>query len=239
MTPADPRGPEMLSDGELVARVRSGQHHLYETIMRRYNRRLYRTIRAIVRNESDLDELMQHAYVVAFEHLEQFEGRASFATWLTRIAVHAAYAHLRRAKREPATGIDPDRLCATQMEEEEAPVMAAQSLRSDPESTANSHELRAVLEAAIDALPPHYREVFVLRALEEMSVTETAESLGIEEPTVKTRFFRARGLLRRSLMARADEAARRAFEFHLSRCDRVVASVLSRLGVWRDDSSAL
>jgi RNA polymerase sigma-70 factor (ECF subfamily) len=115
--------------------------------------------------------------------------------------------------------------------------MSAPPPRSDPESAASDHELRAALEASIDALPESFREVFVLRALEEMSVTETAESLGIPEQTVKTRFFRARGLLRRALIARADQVARGAFEFHLSRCDRVVAGVFRRLGLRRDGPS--
>jgi RNA polymerase sigma-70 factor (ECF subfamily) len=237
MTNAAPPGLEALSDEDLVARVRAGESHLYELVMRRYNRRLYRAIRAIVRNESDSEELMQHAYVLAFEHLSQFEGRASFATWITRIAVHAAYAHVRRRTREPATGVDPDRLSSSLPSREEPPAMSAPPLRRDPESAASDHELRAALEASIDALPESFREVFVLRALEEMSVTETAESLGIPEQTVKTRFFRARGLLRRALMARADQVARGAFEFHLSRCDRVVAGVFRRLGLRRDGPS--
>src|ERR1019366_2834589 len=93
-------GSDRLSDEQVVGRVLAGEPELYELIVRRYNRRLYRTIRSIVRNESDVEEIMQQAYVQAYEHLGQFEGRASFGAWLTRIGVYAAFAHARRSKRE-------------------------------------------------------------------------------------------------------------------------------------------
>lgn len=229
MTPPDPTRLDDRSDEELVSAIRGGDVGLYEVLIRRHNRRLYRAIRSIVRSEADIEELMQSAYVSAFEHLDQYEGRASFATWLTRIAIHASYAHARRSAREAPIGIDADGLNSTCQCEEEPSAMGKPEPRTDPESAATGRELRAAIEASIDSLPEHYRCVFVLRTLEEMSVTETAESLGIEEQTVKTRFFRARALLQRALLDRVGHATRDAFEFHLSRCDRVVAGVLARL----------
>ena len=228
MTTALFPGSDVLTDEQVVRRVLAGEAALYELIVRRYNRRLYRTVRSIVRNESEVEEVMQQAYVQAYEHLGQFAGRASFGAWVTRIAVYAAFAHVRHAKREQSTGADADELSS---EEPESCAMSTQSPRTNPERAASDQELRAALEESVDSLPEHYRTVFVLRALEEMSVAETAEALGIQEETVKTRFFRARALLQQSLMERADATATRAFEFHLSRCDRVVAGVFARLGL--------
>jgi RNA polymerase sigma-70 factor (ECF subfamily) len=228
-------GSDRLSDEQVVGRVLTGEPELYELIVRRYNRRLYRTIRSILRNESEVEEVMQQAYVQAYEHLGQFEGRASFGAWLTRIGVYAAFAHARRSKREQPTGADADELSS---EDPESFAMSTQSPRIDPERAASNQELRAALEQSVDALPEHFRTVFVLRALEELSVAETAEALGIQEETVKTRFFRARSFLQKFLLARADAAAPQAFDFHLSRCDRVVEGVFDRLGLQRRDRSA-
>lgn len=199
-----------LTDEELVTRILSGEGHLYEEVMRRHNRRLYRAIRAIVRSDAEVEDVMQEAYVNAYAHLIQFRGGARFSTWLTRIAIHEAFARLRRAKRFTS---------------EEGEEMAANE--RTPEQMAGDAELARALERAIDALPEAYRTVFVLRAVEEMSTAETAEALEIPEDTVKTRLHRARGLLQKSL----DAATPEVYGFHLSRCDRVVKRLLSRLGI--------
>ncbi len=229
MTNAAIQGADALDDEQVVSRVLGGHPQLYEVVVRRYNRRLYRTIRSILRNDSEVEEVMQQAYVQAYENLRQFEGRASFGAWITRIAINAAFQHVRRAKRE-RTGTDHDELSSS---EPESYAMSTQSPPINPEGAASNQELRNVLEDSIDVLPEHYRTVFVLRAVEELSVAETAESLGIQEETVKTRFFRARALLQKSLVSRAGETTTRAFEFHLTRCDRVVAGVFARLGLQR------
>jgi RNA polymerase sigma-70 factor (ECF subfamily) len=188
--------------------------------MRRHNQRIYRAARAILRDDGEAEDVMQDAYVRAFTHLEEFEGRARFSTWLTRIAVHEALARSRRGRRfQP---IDS--------RTEETQSMSTPS-RSNPEQQASDGEIRSVLERAIDALPDEFRSVFVLRAIEEMDGAETAECLGIPEETVKTRLFRARARLQESVLQALEPAAARAYEFHLSRCDRVVAAVLSRLGL--------
>jgi RNA polymerase sigma-70 factor (ECF subfamily) len=211
-----------LTDEEIVARVRAGETQLFELIIRRHNQRIYRAARAILRDDAEAEDVMQDAYVRAYAHLHEFEGRAHFSTWLTRIAVHEALARLRRRRRfQP---ID-----AGSQETQSMPTAP----RSTPEQQASDGEIRTVVEKAIDSLPDDFRSVFVLRAVEEMSGAETAECLGIPEETVKTRLHRARARLQETLLQALEPAAPRAYEFHLSRCDRVVAVVFARLGLSR------
>jgi len=209
------------SDDEIVARVLAGDRLSFEVLMRRHNQLLYRAARAILRSDDEAEDVMQHAYLRAFEHLADYQGRARFSTWLTRIAVHEAFARLRRQKR---VGQLDDVI-------EEGENMADR--RATPEQRVSDAELRVITEAAIDELPDDFRVVFVLRAVEQMSVADVAESLGVLEDTVKTRYFRARERLRKSILRRMDESTPLAFDFHLSRCDRVVKGVLERLSVSR------
>jgi RNA polymerase sigma-70 factor (ECF subfamily) len=210
-----------LPDDEIVARVCAGEASLFELVMRRYNARIFRAVRAIVRDNDEAEDVMQQAYVNAYVHLAAFEGRASLSTWLTRIAVHEALARARQSKKW--SRFDDD-------DSTEYPAMTTMSQPArNPEKSAGDRELLGVLEDAIDALPGVFRAVFVLRVLEEMSAVETGQALDIPEETVKTRLFRARGLLKDALMERAGAATPRAFEFHLSRCDRVVAAVLRKI----------
>jgi len=210
-----------LSDEEIVARVRCGETALFEVIMRRYNQRLYRAARAILRDDAEAEDVLQEAYVRAFTHLDQFAGRAAFGTWLTRIAVHEALARARRRglfQRLGDEGADGDD-------------MRAFRSAADVEKQVADHELRHVLEAAIAALPDPFRAVFVLREVEEMSTAETAAVLDVREETVKTRLHRARALLRRALYGATRGAVNEVFQFGAVRCDRVVAAVLERIGL--------
>jgi RNA polymerase sigma-70 factor (ECF subfamily) len=203
-----------LSDDAVVARIRAGETALFELLMRRYNRRLYRTARAILRDDHEAEDAIQEAYVQAYVHLDQFEGRAQLSSWLTRIAVHEALRRLRRRGRIEEVG-------------EEMPDAAATT--RGPEQEAARAELRRALESAVDELPEAFRTTFVLRDIEELSTAETADSLGIPEQTVKTRLHRARALLRQSLRVRFGEAAKEAFPFGFAHCDRVVAGVMARI----------
>jgi RNA polymerase sigma-70 factor (ECF subfamily) len=212
----DPTDFSSLTDEDLVARVRGGQVRLFEHLMRRHNQRVYRAARAIVRDEAEAEDVMQDAYVRAYEHLAEFEGRARFSTWVTRIAVHEAFARVRRARR----------FDALDAESEERAMTPGPS----PEQCASDHEMRGVLERAIDTLPEDFRAVFMLRAVEELSGAETAECLGIPEETVKTRLHRARGRLQEAVLTTLEPSLPRAFEFQRPRCDRVVAGVLRRIG---------
>lgn len=212
-----------LSDEDVVRRVRAGDAPVFEVVMRRYNQRLYRVARAILRDDAEAEDVMQHAYVEAYLHIDQFAGRSSFSTWLTKIAVYEALARVRRRAREPLSEPLP--------ESDEDTMSTLKSPRPDPEQQTLRGEARALLETVIDALPPAYRSVFVLREVEGMNTAETADCLDLTAEAVKTRLHRARGLLREDLLERAGIAAPTAFSFHLSRCDRVVASVFARLEV--------
>src|SRR3954468_1394628 len=210
-----------LSDEQVVAQVLDGQTALFEVLMRRHNERLYRAARAILRDDREAEDVMQQAYVNAYAHLRQFDGRASFATWLTRIAVHESLARLRRRPRFEALDSDAPPAPESQMTPTFAP---------DPERQAISRELAGLIEAAVDRLPDGMREVFVLRQGQGLDTAETASSLGISDDAVKTRFSRAKAALRRDLLDRAGLAAPSAFSFHQSRCDRIVAAVFARIG---------
>lgn len=207
-----------LTDEEIVARVCSGEIDLYEVLVRRHNPRIYRAARAILRDDGEAEDVMQDAYVRAFEHLREFEGRAHFSTWLTRIAVNEALARVRRSKR-----LEP---LESHIEE---PSMSTEPAKS-PEQQTSDVEMRSVLETAVTKLSDEFRAVFVLRTVEGMSGAETAECLGIPEETVKTRLHRARGRLQKMLLESIEPALPSVYEFHLSRCDRVVAAVLRRIG---------
>lgn len=214
--PTASAGPEPSTDEAIVARVVAGDVAAFEVIVRRHNQRVFRTVRAILKSDDQAEDAMQDAYVAAFAHLASFDGRARFSTWLVRIAVHEALGRLRRGKRQAS--LDD--------ESSDEDVMAT---TRTPEQAASDVELRSLLEAAVDTLPLGFRAVFMLRAVEELSVEETAEALGIPEETVRTRHHRARGLLREELARKVEDSAREAFPFHLSRCDRVTENVLQRI----------
>jgi RNA polymerase sigma-70 factor, ECF subfamily len=213
-------GWNLLSDEQVVTRVLAGQTALFEVLMRRHNERLYRTARAILRDDNEAEDVMQQAYVNSYSHLRQFDGRSKFSTWLTRIAVHEALARARRRGRYMT--MDPHDSTSNEYS-------ATFDARPDPERLAIARELGSLLESAIDRLPDGTREVFVLRQLEEMRTDEVAEALGVSEAVVKTRLSRARAALRRDLLDRAGLAASDTFRFLRPRCDRVVQAVLSRI----------
>ncbi|HUK87498.1 MAG TPA: RNA polymerase sigma factor [Terriglobales bacterium] len=218
---AEQVGSTSLSDEEVVERVLSGDTALFEILMRRYNQRLYRAARSILREDAESEDVMQDAYVRAYQHLRQFAGRAKFSTWLTRIAVHEALARLRRRNRfqdlHPVATPEGDGM------------ELIKSHDRDPEQQAGNAELRLLLEEAVAALPEGYRSVFMLREVEQMSTQETAEALELTEATVKVRLHRAHALLRRALYERTGATATQAFAFAAPRCDRVVSAVFSRL----------
>lgn len=206
------------ADEALIQQVLDGNTALFELLMRRYNERVYRAARSIVRDEHETEDVMQQVYVNAFTHLSQFNGAARFSTWLTRIAVNEALARVRRQGRfdsfdEPRSKAEP----------------LAHHPADNPERQAFAQELRGLLEHAIDSLPNGMREVFVLREVEGLSTLEVAECLDVSEDVVKTRLSRGRALLRQLLMERTGAAAPEAFRFYRPRCDRVVAAVLATI----------
>jgi RNA polymerase sigma-70 factor (ECF subfamily) len=211
------------SDEEVVRRVLDGETALYELLMRRHNQRLYRVARAILRDDAEAEDVMQDAYVRAYQNLASFQGRAKFVTWLTRIAVHEALTRSRRRLRFQA--LDPS-------DESNGEIMQSppSSTRS-PEQQAYDRELAAVLEKAVSSLSEDHRLVFVLRDVEGMTTEETAHCLNLTEENVKVRLHRARAGLRKRLYRVVGATASRCFQFHAVRCDRVVKNVFATLGI--------
>lgn len=222
----NPGSSDSRSDFELADRVVHGDRHAFEILMRRHNRRLFRAARAILKDDTEAEDALQSAYLRAYQALPAFRGEARLSTWLTRIVINEALGRRRRSAAQGAViplediaGPDGDVSVA---DEDDA-------RRQLPEFSAMRTEARVLIERKIDALPEQFRVVFVLRAVEELTVEETASCLGIPEATVRTRFFRARSLLRESLAREMDLAVDEAFAFDGSRCDRIVSAVLARL----------
>jgi RNA polymerase sigma-70 factor (ECF subfamily) len=214
------------NDLELARRVVAGDLTAFESIMRRHNRMLYRAARAILRDDAEAEDCLQSAYLLAYQALSGFAGHAKLCTWLARIVINEALGRKRRAARravviplERAAGAEPPMHAFTAVVAETA----------GPETEAMRHELGGLIERRVGALPEAFRVVFVLRALEELSVEETAALLDIPEATVRTRYFRARSMLRESLAREVDTALDGAFAFAGTRCDHIVAAVLERL----------
>ena len=216
----------LAGEAELLAHLRAGRSDAYALLMRRNNQRLYRLARGILRDDSEAEEAVQEGYVRAFTRLDGFKGEASLATWLARIVLNEAMGRLRR--RRPTVDLDAVAETLT----EDAPA------RPGPEQAAARREIRRAIETAVDALPPGFRSVFILRAVEQMSIEETAASLGIPGETVKTRLHRANKLLRAALSEQFGALLDDSFPFLGARCDRLVARVLERLGLPAEAASA-
>lgn len=228
MIMADPTSPpaDSWTDEEVVQQILGGDVASFELLMRRYNQRLFRVARSILGEDTEAEDVVQEAYVRAYEHLRQFEGRAQIATWLTKIAVYEATARRRKRRRL--------RLVASS-EAETPPVESAVNSR-DASDAASQHELRRVLADAVDALPSDLRVVFTMRIVERVSTKETAECLGLTPANVKVRLHRARSQLRTSIDQRIGKEARQLFAFAGDRCDRIVANVMLRIS--RGDGSS-
>lgn len=221
ISPSVNRTPaESWSDEDIVARVLAGERGAYEIIVRRYNQRLYRVALSILKDEAESEDVMQDAYVHAFEGLRQFAGRAKFSSWLTRIAVNEAIARARRNGRSDSL----EDVASVHGE-----LKVARSV-PDPEKLAVSCEMSGLLREALLHLPAQQRTVIMLRDIEEMSTAEAAEVLAISEDSLKVRLHRARTALRELLYDRVGPEAHRAFGFEAPRCDRIVAGVFKRLG---------
>ncbi len=215
----------MTSDQDVIRRVLEGDTASFELIMRRYNQRLYRIARGVLRNEADAEDAVQDAYIQAYQNLERFRGKGALSAWLAKITVNEALGRLRRS-RPAKEGISLDDL----QETEEANFMASTiSNLPNPEQSAARGELRRLLESVIDSLPEVYRLAFILCGVEEMSVAEAADCLEIEPATVKTRYHRAKKILQQNLSSVVDSATGEVFSFAGERCDRIVAGVFRRL----------
>jgi RNA polymerase sigma-70 factor (ECF subfamily) len=206
-------------DEDVIEQVLLGNTAMFELLMRRYNERIYRAARAIVRDEQEAEDVMQQTYVNAFAHLRQFRGSAQFSTWLTRIAINESLARVRRKGRYEAFD--------DQVSNEE-PGMSHDT-STNPERQAFTGELRHLLESSIDTLPDGMREVFMLRDVEGLSTSEVAECLQLSEDAVKTRLSRGRAALRATLLERTGARTAEAFRFERPRCDRIVVRVMAMI----------
>ena len=219
---ADPKTP----DPELARMVAGGDREAFKVMMKRHNQALFRTARAILKNDEEAEDSVQETWLLAHRSMGSFRGDAKLSTWLVRIAVNESLGRLRRSRRS-------DEVIPMSVDDTDVPMqenMPDESHAAAPEVQALRGEVRKLIESRIDKLPDAFRTVFVLRAVEEMSVEETAAALDIPEATVRTRFFRARSMLRESLSREMDVGVAGAFSFLGERCDRIAAAVLARLG---------
>jgi len=213
------------SDSGLAERIAGGDAAAFESLMRTYNGRLFRIARAILKDDSDAEDVLQDAYLEAYRHMPEFHGGSQLGTWLTRIVINQSLMRLRKEKRRSAI-VPFRRQEASEVDRPEADV--ADERAEPPTTSVLRGEIRRILERRIDELPLSFRTVFVMREVDEMSVQETAECLSISPATVRTRLFRARALLREALARDLDVAAVDVFGFAGARCDRIVTEVLAR-----------
>jgi RNA polymerase sigma-70 factor, ECF subfamily len=201
--------------------IRTGDRAAFEQLMRLYNRRLYRLARAALRDDAEAEDALQDAYLAAYRSLDRFRGDSAISTWLSRLVLNECFGRLRRGARRQK--VIPMVSPTQEMDTVAEPDTEA------PDRLLARAQIRALLERKLDDLPEAFRLVFVLRSVEELSVEETAQTLGIPEATVRSRYFRAKGLLREALAQEIDLAERDIFEFGGQHCDRMVERVMAKL----------
>ena len=223
LTVVDPRDDDLA----IARRIAAGDRAASIELMRRHNRRLYRLARATLRDDAEAEDALQEAYLAAYRSIAKFRGDANLATWLSRLVLNECLGRLRKSARRqnviPMVAGEDDMATTTP------------DVREVPEQAFARAQMRTLIERKLDALPEDFRTVFVLRAVEELSVEETAACLGIPEATVRSRHFRARSLLRESLAREIDIAERDLFDFGGAHCDRIVAAVSARLDATAGD----
>jgi RNA polymerase sigma-70 factor (ECF subfamily) len=226
MSPSHERVPPLVADDEASAvhRATNGDHTAFEWIMRRHNRRLYRLARAALRDHAEAKDALQEAYLCAYRGLRHFRGDSALATWLARIVLNECTARLRRSQRRhnvvPMVSLDSHMEAVSEMQDDDG---------ERPDCAVMRRQMQSILEHRVNELPGTLRVVFVMRSVEEMSVDETAQALGVSAEAVRTRHFRAKELLREALAQDIDVAESDLYEFGGTDCDRVVANVLARL----------
>lgn len=217
------RRPEGAPEAELIVHAAHGDGTAFEAIMRRHNQLLFRTARSIVRNDAEAEDVVQESYLHAWRALGSYRAESKLSTWLVRITTNEALGRLRRTSAQ----VIPLEAAMMSSEPETQAALTDEPERG-PEQALQRSQMRKLMEARIDRLPEAFRTVFTLRAIEELSVEEVAQALEIPEATVRTRFFRARSLLRESLAQETDTALGDVFSFDGARCDRIVSAVLAR-----------
>ncbi|MEO7152458.1 MAG: RNA polymerase sigma factor [Burkholderiaceae bacterium] len=214
------------ADVEWLARAGRGEAVAFEALMRQHNRLLFRSARGVVSDDAEAQDVVQEAWLRAFSTLASFRGDCALGTWLARIAINVALDSQRRRGRTVA--LDHMQDCDAEPAMEHMLAFSAPATAA-PEAQAERRQTRALLQRAIDSLPSIYRSVFILRAVQEMSVAETASCLRVSDAVVKTRYLRARSMLRDALGAQVEAHALEVYAFAGERCDAVVAHVLAEL----------
>jgi RNA polymerase sigma-70 factor (ECF subfamily) len=215
----------LADERNLVERAKSGDQSAFRAIMEQNNQRLYRVARAVMKDDTEAEDVVQETYLRAFFNLSKFRGESSLTTWLTRIALNEALGR----KRKQRAMVTLETVETAQQTSAQIIQFPAMNTETDPERSAAQNEIQRLLERAMDALPEPFRVVFVMRDVEEMSIEETAFHLGIRPQTVKTRLHRARRLLRQSLDGELASTLKEMFPFAGVRCARITEAVLSRL----------
>jgi RNA polymerase sigma factor (sigma-70 family) len=209
---------DTISDNEIITRVLTGEKNLFALLVRRYNQRLYRVGMSIIKDDLEVEDIMQVAYIHAYENLGKFEFKSGFSTWLTRILINESL--LRIKKRKQSLPVNDDKI------ENEMYQLTGSKVKTPLMKVLNS-ELKAILEEAICQLPEKYRTVFIMREIEDMNIAETQECLSLTEVNVKVRLNRAKAMLRNSLDAFYKKED--ILHFHLSRCNRVAVNVMKKI----------
>ncbi len=216
--------PASITDEELINRIKAGDVDAYGSIMRRYNQRMFRIARSIVINDAAAMDCVQEAHIKAYTRLQDFLGPDNFFAWLARITRNESLMYLRKYKKEVAMPEDDSQ--SLQQSESQNKI---NNVACMPDISLENFQLKKLINQNIDKLPEDFRTVFVLRAIEQMSVKETAGIMGINQITVKTRYFRAKRLLRGQIQTYLDSAGLKVYEVGGCHCDLIVFNVLSRI----------
>ncbi len=209
---------EQFTDAEIVTRIQNGQSALFEILIRRNNRWLYKTGRSYNYNHDDTLDLMQDSWVDAFRNLSKFEGRSSFKTWIIRIMLNNCY------RKQQKSGFKNE--ISGTIHENSTP-MFTDSKSFDTNRSIINNELRQVIENALCRIPDDYRMVFSLREINGLSVEETADVLTISTSNVKVRLNRAKTMLRKEI--EQSYTSEEIFEFNLVYCDAMVNRVMQQI----------
>jgi len=186
--------PTGFDESALVAQAKAGDQNAFSELVQRYERKIYRLAKNITRNDEDAEDVLQDAFLKAYTHLDNFKGDSKFYTWIVRIAVNEALMRLRKRRTDRTVPLDEPVELGEETVQREIAVW-----EDNPEQQYSQEEWRRILDEAVDSLKPDFRTVFVLRDIEELSTEETAETLGISVPAVKSRLLRARLALRERL----------------------------------------
>ncbi|NER15211.1 RNA polymerase sigma factor [Leptobacterium flavescens] len=211
-----------ISDSNVVKRVISGEKELYEILLRRNNQKLFRVIRGYINDHNEIEDIMQNTYLKAYEKLHQFKHNSSFSTWLIRIGINEALAKLK-SKGKYIDIYTSENELPTKNNILEMP----DSEQSNPEKALMQQEAKQVLQKAIDNLSVKYRTVYILKEIEEMSISEIADCLQLSNSNVKVRLHRAKSMLKEELYELS--TTRNIFEFRFGKCDRMVDFVMNNL----------